>query len=164
MLIGMGVLALLCVLFGSVPSLLYQYLPHEVHYHPYTLPHLVEATQILILAFAGFWLLKHRLAGERKLILDTDFFYRRPAPWLRKYVVELTERAFRRSEILAVGLVHALTRISKNPAPAIQRIATIPGRTIGPGEFDPDRARPVVQFITGLILLTFVVIALLLLF
>jgi hypothetical protein len=42
-------------------------------------------------------------------------------------------------------------------------MATVPGKGITGGEFDPDQARPIVQFIVGLILLTFVVIALLIL-
>ncbi len=163
MLVGMGILALLCVLFGVAPSLLYRHLPHEVHFHPYTVPHLVETTQILILAFVGFWLMRDKLAGGRRLLLDTDWFYRRPAPFLRKYVVEATAHAFRKSETLAVGFVHALTRTAKNPVPVIQRMATVPGKGITGGEFDPDQARPIVQFIVGLILLTFVVTALLIL-
>jgi len=163
MLVGMGILALLCILFGIAPSLLYRHLPYEVHFHPYTVPHLVETTQILILAFVGFWLLRARLVGEHKIVLDTDWFYRRPAPFLKEYVVELTYRAFTKSETLAVGFVHTLTRTLRNPIPMIQRLATVPGTAVSEGEFDPDRARPVVQFVVGLVLLTFVVTALLIL-
>ncbi len=162
--IGMGILAFLCVLFGVAPSLLYNMLPHEVHYHPYTLPHLVETTQILILALVGFWLLRHKLAGRRGLILDTDWFYRRPAPFLQKFIVESTARGFRNSETIAVRFVHALTRRSKNPLPALQRFSAVAPERILENEFDPDRSRPIMQFVGGLVLLTFVVIALLLLF
>ena len=162
--IGMGILAFLCVLFGVAPSLLYNMLPHEVHYYPYTMPHLVETTQILILAFVGFWLLRHKLAGRRGLILDTDWFYRRPAPFLQRFIVESTARGFRMSETIAVNFVHALTRRSQNPLPALQRFSAVAPDRIPENEFDPDRSRPIMQFAGGLILLTFVVIALLILF
>ena len=81
--LAMGLLALLCIGFGVFPSLLYAELPYGASYRPYTIPHLVESIQLLAATFFGFWWFRSRLAGQPTLTLDTDWFYRRPAGWVR---------------------------------------------------------------------------------
>lgn len=87
MIAAMGAGAFLCFLFGVWPDLLYRHLPYPISYEPYTVYHLVEATQILTFTMIGFWILRKKLKGEPKIALDTDWFYRRPAKLARAVFV-----------------------------------------------------------------------------
>ncbi|MEM8885495.1 MAG: Na(+)/H(+) antiporter subunit D [Planctomycetota bacterium] len=78
MLWAMGIGAFLCTLLGIMPGLLYDLLPNEMTWRPYTAHHLGESIQILTFTFVAFWLLRPKLAGEPKLPVDTDYFYRVP--------------------------------------------------------------------------------------
>lgn len=94
MYIAMGMAAFLCIFYGLFPSTLYIYLPFETDYQPFTVYHFVEITQIALLTFAGFWLYRKKLAGERILALDVDWFYRVPAPFFRKVFVNAIDDLF----------------------------------------------------------------------
>ena len=57
MLLAMGLGALLCILIGVFPSLLYGLLPWDVHYVPYTADHVLTQLQLLFFAALAFaWL------------------------------------------------------------------------------------------------------------
>jgi multicomponent Na+:H+ antiporter subunit D len=154
---GMGLAASLCFLFGVAPGLLYRYLPYPVEYHPYNGAHLVETAQILTLTFVAFWLLRRKLAGEAKLALDTDWFYRRPAPALRRLVVAGTGRAFDALDAWGDRAAAAAARLLRNPAPRLQRFLGAPGAEEPDAPFDADDARPALAAALGLIVLAFVV-------
>jgi multicomponent Na+:H+ antiporter subunit D len=115
MLAAMAVGAFCCTLLGVAPGLLYAHLPYPVAFKPYTLYHLVEATQILIFTFIGFWLLRGKLAGEPKLALDTDWLYRMPAPLLRRVFVGGVGAVFDRCEELAGQLARASAGAMRDP-------------------------------------------------
>ncbi|MDP6475197.1 MAG: Na(+)/H(+) antiporter subunit D [Alphaproteobacteria bacterium] len=80
MLLAMGLSAALCVLIGVFPSLLYGFLPWQVHYVPYTADHVLSQLQLLFFSALAFaWL---NFAGLyppelRSLNLDADWLYRR---------------------------------------------------------------------------------------
>jgi multicomponent Na+:H+ antiporter subunit D len=99
MIIAMAVAAFLCTLFGVAPSLLYMHLPYPVDYNPYTVYHLVETTQILIFTFIAFWVLRHKLAGEETIALDTDWFYRKYAGTYRRIFVDGVNSIFEGVEV-----------------------------------------------------------------
>lgn len=113
--IAMGIAAFLCILFGIFPSLLYNYLPYPVEYHPYTAYHLVEMTQILIFGFIGFWLFKDKLNVASNISLDLDWFYRRPARLVRTVFVQVPNRLFAATENLVLSTARKISHISKNP-------------------------------------------------
>jgi multicomponent Na+:H+ antiporter subunit D len=80
MLIAMGIAAFICVFNGAYPWLLYDLLPWQVDYQPYTLTHVITQTQLLFFSALAFALLM--LAGlyppELKLVnLDADWLVRR---------------------------------------------------------------------------------------
>ena len=77
MLVAMGLAAIACAVIGMFPRLLYQYLPNPVEYHPYTLAHVTNTLGMLGFTALGFFLLLKQLDPERKISLDTDWFYRR---------------------------------------------------------------------------------------
>ena len=77
MLVAMGLAAAACVLIGVFPTLLYQHLPKDVEYHPYTLQHITSTLGLLGFTALGFFVLLKHLDPEPKISLDTDWFYRR---------------------------------------------------------------------------------------
>lgn len=79
---AMGGLAMLCVLFGVWPDLLYRALPYPVDYHPYTVTHVLGSLQLHLGTAVGFWLLLGVLAVKPKIALDVDWFYRKPGVFL----------------------------------------------------------------------------------
>ena len=73
MLVGMGILALLCIVMGVYPWLLYDMLPYPVEYVPFTLTRVFSITQMFIFTFLGFWLLRKLVSGYASYVLDTDW-------------------------------------------------------------------------------------------
>ena len=103
--IAMTISAILCVVIGSYPPLLYNLLPHPVDYVPYTTTHVVLQLQLVFFAVLAFVVLmltneidatletqkKHGIVGILILIgkhppelpgvnLDSDWIYRRALP------------------------------------------------------------------------------------
>jgi multicomponent Na+:H+ antiporter subunit D len=75
---GMSVLAVLCILQGVAPSILYAYLPFEVEhpYVPWSVWHVLQS--LLLLGFSGlaFYLLRRVITPHEGLNLDVDIAYR----------------------------------------------------------------------------------------
>jgi multicomponent Na+:H+ antiporter subunit D len=76
----MGIAAVLCIVAGSWPTLLYALLPWQADYVPYTYPHVLVQLQLLLFSALAFaWL---KLSGVypselRSVNLDADWLYRR---------------------------------------------------------------------------------------
>ncbi len=115
MILGMGTAAFFCTLFGVYPDLLYRHLPHAVDYHPYTLYHLVEITQVMVLTFVGFWILRKKLEGEPKIALDVDWFYRKPAPLVRLVFVDFVDDFFGSVDRRVMKLASRTAAAFENP-------------------------------------------------
>lgn len=77
--LGMAIAAFMCIFLGFYPDYLYNMLPFEVHYHPYSAYHLSETFQILGFTGLGFFLMVKKLKPEPKSNLDLDWFYRKGA-------------------------------------------------------------------------------------
>lgn len=83
MLLAMLFAAILCVLIGSQPWLLYRLLPWEVNYTPYDISHVLTQTQLLFFSALAFaWLnLRGLYPPElRSVNLDAEWTYRKLAP------------------------------------------------------------------------------------
>jgi len=83
MLVAMGLSALLCVLIGVMPGLVYALLPYEVTYQAWTLGHVLSELQLL--AFAGLvvatLLWKSSYPPQLDMtVLNSDWLYRLFAP------------------------------------------------------------------------------------
>lgn len=79
MIAAMALAAFLNIWIGIFPSGLYALLPYPLDYEPYTLKHVMKAAQMLSFIFLAFWLLRTKLKVEDKIVLDTDWVYRRVA-------------------------------------------------------------------------------------
>ncbi len=73
MLVGMSILAFLCILLGVFPKILYNMLPYPVEYVPFTVTRVFSITQLFIFSFLGFWLLRKLVKGKPAFVLDTDW-------------------------------------------------------------------------------------------
>ncbi len=77
MLVAMSLAAAACVLIGILPGLLYERLPNEVDFVPYTLQHVTSTLGMLGFTALGFFLLLKHLDPVPTISMDTDWFYRR---------------------------------------------------------------------------------------
>jgi multicomponent Na+:H+ antiporter subunit D len=77
MLVSMGLTAFSCLFIGIYPAILYNALPYHVYFVPYTPEKVMNTIFLLSFTFLGFWLLKHKIAGQPTISLDTDWFYRK---------------------------------------------------------------------------------------
>ncbi len=76
MLLGMGILAFLCIFMGVYPKILYDRLPYPVEFVPFTLTRVFSHMQMFIFTFLGFWWLRKFVLGHPTYTLDTDWFPR----------------------------------------------------------------------------------------
>ena len=153
MYLAMSVTAVLCTLYGVAPGLLYGMLPYDRTYHPYTGYHLVESVQLLTFTFIAFWIFREKLAGERCIALDTDWFYRRGAPALDALVVRPVNACFTACAALRGKIVEHTVEAFRNPYRWLKS-------NKGPaGVFIPDRERPYLAGPVVWVLLAFVLLA-----
>ena len=81
--VAMAISAVLCVVIGCMPSLLYDLLPHAMTYEPYDVTHFLTQLQVLFfsaLAFTVLMLSKVYPPELPSVNLDVDWFVRRAAP------------------------------------------------------------------------------------
>ena len=76
MLLAMVLLSFLCILFGVFPNLLYQLLPFDKLYIPYTSDHVIFQLQLLLFAGLAFFVMLPWLKRTLTITLDFDWFYR----------------------------------------------------------------------------------------
>ncbi len=87
MLLAMGIAASLCIVIGIHPTLLYNLLPYEVNFVPYTSSHVITQLQLLLfsaLAFSVLYRNNFYPAEIRATNLDFDWFYRKPGAYLMR--------------------------------------------------------------------------------
>jgi len=80
MLIAMTLAAALCVGIGVYPAALYDILPLQVNYEPYTTSHVLAQLQLLIFSALAFsWMMRNGVYPPelRSTNLDSDWLYRR---------------------------------------------------------------------------------------
>ncbi len=145
MYLGMGLTAAVCILHGLRPGLLYRWLPYRLDFHPYSGPHLLETLQLLILTLAAFWLCRRLLEPHAGLILDVDWFFRRPAGFFRKVFVEGPGRLFDWTTQAAWAAVKRGAEFRDNPYRLAGRAAA----------YSPDKYRPQTQWLVSILLAVF---------
>ena len=149
MYLGMALTSVICIAIGVYPALLYNILPFEVHYQPYTATHLLETMQILLFTGLGFWLVMRKLHTEATITLDTDWFYRRPSVLAYKVFSVSICNLFGAVEELSLRLVRFLVRLGANPPGYLVQTLNSARYTLfhtvkpdpEPQTFTPDRYR-----------------------
>ena len=79
MLLAMGIAAFFCIGIGLFPGILYDLLPYQVDFDPYTGVHITETMGMLMFTLLAFVLFLKYLDPENTISIDTDWFYRRGA-------------------------------------------------------------------------------------
>ena len=149
MYIGMGLTAAICIAIGVYPALLYNVLPFEVHYQPYTTNHLLETMQILIFTGLAFWLVIRKLHTGATVSLDTDWFYRKPSMLAYNVFSVSICNLFGAIEALSLRLVRFIVRFGANPPGYLIQTAHSARYALShsekpdpePATFNPDRYR-----------------------
>jgi multicomponent Na+:H+ antiporter subunit D len=75
---------------GVWPQLLYQLLPFEVNYAPYTAAHVIAQLQLLLFSGLAFFVLLGYLKRTPTITLDTDWFWRRVLPGTAGWLAQPT--------------------------------------------------------------------------
>ena len=154
MYIAMVIVNLLCILYGIMPSLLYNLLPFPVHFKPYNMHHLVETVQILTFTFIAFWLLRKKLKPHKGIFLDFDWFYRRPAKLARRIFVDSTAMIFNKADRAVEYVTKKSVDLGRNPY-------IIFGKFNPEKSYTPDKYRPPIRILLLSVLGTFIFIFLL---
>jgi multicomponent Na+:H+ antiporter subunit D len=93
MMVAMLIAAVLCLLIGMQPRLLYSLLPWEVGYWPYDVTHVLTQLQLLFFSAMAFvWLNKRGLYPPElhSVNIDAEWFYRKALPSLAFVVREMS--------------------------------------------------------------------------
>ena len=111
MLIAMGITAFLCIAIGVAPKILYNILPFDVDYVPYTMAHVVGQMQLLLfalLAFAILYLTGIHPPEIRAINLDFDWIYRKAAPKIFGVGTHFVGKVYGRGVNAANGIVRQI--------------------------------------------------------
>jgi multicomponent Na+:H+ antiporter subunit D len=123
MLIAMGMTAFLCIFTGVYPKSIYDLLPYQVTFHPYTLNAVSGMLQMLLFTALAFVIFISKLGGEPTISVDTDWFYRKASPVFLKFCEGFV--AFRSVvQAQAADLVRTAIRFSANPIQGLQLLCT----------------------------------------
>ena len=120
MLIGMGILAFLCLFLGIYPYILYDMLPHPVYFVPFTTTRVFSIMQLFLFTFPAAWLLRTSIRGIPTYTVDTDWFGRIPG----RALIVFCERplmafgAFVDQKVLRIAA--SVVLFSRNPLVAIR--------------------------------------------
>lgn len=124
MLVAMAMSAFLCILIGVYPAALYNLLPFDATYKPYTAEHVVWTMQILLFTALGFFVLLKKVGGELYITLDTDWFYRKGAKGFMWFISNpMAKLSSRVSKTVFEAIPSSLGWASKNPL-AVMKIAS----------------------------------------
>lgn len=120
MLIGMSILAFLCIFMGVYPKILYDQLPYPVTFVPFTTTKVFSIMQMFIFTFLGFWFLRRLVLGYPSYTLDTDWPFRMAG---RKLIWFCEGPLIRFAEFVdrkVMAIVHSIVWFSRNPAVALE--------------------------------------------
>ncbi len=156
MYIGMSLAGFLCIFFGIAPGLLYRFLPFTVNYEPYTGAHLVETAEILIFTFIAFWIYKKVLKPEHTILLDMDWFYRKPKVMIEKIFVLDVLRLFDLTDGILKKAIDSIAKFGKNPVTPFGQILLPNSKKEIDTDYDPNIQRTSLSVIISLILFIFI--------
>ncbi|MHC8441630.1 MAG: Na(+)/H(+) antiporter subunit D [Candidatus Eutrophobiaceae bacterium] len=116
--LAMGFFALLCIVPGIFPELLYQMLPWPVAYEPYTAAHVLAQLQLLLFSGLAFFLMLGWMKRTVTISLDLDWIWRRllfsAAQGAQRRLSGLGQRLGTRLEGIARSIVSGMDRLPAN--------------------------------------------------
>ncbi|AEI15846.1 NADH dehydrogenase (quinone) [Flexistipes sinusarabici DSM 4947] len=128
MLIGMGILAFLNIFIGIFPGFLYQILPFDANYVPYTTAHVVSQLQLLLFSALAFTLLLRSGIYPpeiRSVNLDADLVYRKVLGGFIKFEDKIILPALDNVKYLFFNFMPSLLgTLTSNPYKLVNQIIT----------------------------------------
>ncbi len=103
---GMISFAVLCVVIGVWPALLYELLPYPVQYTPYTAAHVITQLQLLLFSGLAFFVMLDYLKRTPTITLDIDWLWRSLGP----SIVRVVREFLRKSSGYISGLLESIMR------------------------------------------------------
>jgi multicomponent Na+:H+ antiporter subunit D len=130
MLVAMAIASVFCIGLGVFPGYLYDILPYQTNFVPYTAAHVVTQLQLLMFSALAFaWLMRTGLYPPelKSTVVDFDWMYRRGLQdvW-RKVIIwaDETSIALKGGMLGWVGAVIGTARHLTNPQGLLARTAT----------------------------------------
>ena len=126
MTIAMGVTAFICVVFGVYPKLLYDILPYQVDFKPYTVSHIMGSLQMLCFTALAFFLLLKKAESKQTITLDTDWTYRmggKGVIWLADNVLFHITTSIK--TFIYYSFPETLIKLSKDPKNALKEVCYV---------------------------------------
>ena len=117
MLIAMGIASVLCIGIGVMPTQFYQILPYALDYQPYDASHIVGQFQLVIFAMLAFtFLMRFGFYPPeiRSTVLNTDWLYRKLAPWALLPVIKSGLAMAMAAETAVVSSAQSIMRMTKD--------------------------------------------------
>tara|TARA_B100000029_G_scaffold465909_1_gene500922 strand:+ start:186 stop:1874 length:1689 start_codon:yes stop_codon:yes gene_type:complete len=100
MLLGMVITGVFCIGLGVAPGLLFERLPYETHISPYSMTNIMRTAHLIVFASFAFWIFRNRFFPIDKVVLDTDWFYRKAGLPIKTIIQMPLERLFSSTELL----------------------------------------------------------------
>ena len=144
MYIAMGIDAVLCILFGVFPELLYNMLPMEMEYHVFTVDHFMAYIQLLGVSMIPFMMYLDHMKPHSELSLDFDWFYRKP---FKKLIYSISSLVCATRLALGEACLAVYDGFNKLSAHPLQFIGLLPRElesdngAAAPEAYDPERYR-----------------------
>lgn len=121
--LAMILFSALCIGLGVYPDPLYNILPYEVNYVPYTTQHVVSQLQLLLFAGLAFFVLLPQMKRTLTISLDFDWLYRRFFPVAIKLLSNVIQKVDSALRQTFLGLLdNGLDIISKSNGSASSRL------------------------------------------
>lgn len=113
--LAMSIAAFLCIWLGIQPEWLYERLPFQAGYHPYTIDHVLSSMQLLIGTGLAFWWFCGLFGNEATMTLDVDWFYRRPLLPACQRMILAAQRFGAAVEASRIAVLQAILPYLRNP-------------------------------------------------
>jgi multicomponent Na+:H+ antiporter subunit D len=125
--LAMVIFAVLCVLFGVMPELLYRYLPYPVDYVPYTAGKVLFYLQLLLFSGLAFFLLLPLMKRTETISLDADWLWRVLLLGSMRQLLRLGRTALRSILKLAAPIKNGLSLAGRSWFTGAGKDGTPPG-------------------------------------
>lgn len=124
---AMMIMSGLCIFIGVYTPYLYDKLPYQVVYNPYTLYHVSETLQVQLFTAVGFFLMIKKLEPTATISLDLDWIYRRLG-WYTYRAADVIFNGLNAAteRLLNARLVPGLARATTNAAYGVSYVVMRP--------------------------------------
>ncbi len=135
---AMIITAALCFIYGIFPNLLYNRLPFEINYVPYTFDHVISTLQILFAATFAFILFVNIMKPKEAFLVDADWFYRVPLVALTNAIVSFVIYVQEGLGKIWLKGIESTYPTLRNP---LRWLQIIDGQVKGPDEYNENYYR-----------------------